>query len=192
MENVLFKVAYPAEFHAQTAVEAALAIRRTMAPRQDRRRHRLGDNRTHEACLRIIDKSGRCRAGRPRPLHPVHGRGATAVRPAGRRPTTRRGGGRSAHHACGHGYPASRSRRFTRDYHDPDKRSIANAVSVRCSTAAGCRSAVAYPLGTGAGARRVCPCWWRSSAPTWPAVPAEAGRAILGLFLDAKRLSATR
>ena len=59
MENVLFKIAWPAEFHAQTAVECAMqlyqqlqAMGRTAA---DIERITL---RTHEACLRIIDKKG--------------------------------------------------------------------------------------------------------------------------------------
>jgi 2-methylcitrate dehydratase len=59
MENVLFKISYPAEFHAQTAVEAAMTIHAAMA-----RAGKTSDDialvtiRTHEACLRIIDKKG--------------------------------------------------------------------------------------------------------------------------------------
>lgn len=59
MENILFKISFPAEFHAQTAVEAAMTLRGEM----------LGAGksiddiasvtiRTHQACLRIIDKVG--------------------------------------------------------------------------------------------------------------------------------------
>ena len=59
MENVLFKISYPAEFHAQTAVEAAMQVHRQLLE--------LGVTheaieritvRTHEACVRIIDKHG--------------------------------------------------------------------------------------------------------------------------------------
>jgi 2-methylcitrate dehydratase len=59
MENVLFKISYPAEFHAQTAVEAAMTIYAAMA-----RVGKTSDDiqritiRTHEACMRIIDKRG--------------------------------------------------------------------------------------------------------------------------------------
>lgn len=59
MENVLFKISYPAEFHAQTAVEAAMTIYAAMAKAGKR-----SDDiarvtiRTHEACMRIIDKHG--------------------------------------------------------------------------------------------------------------------------------------
>jgi 2-methylcitrate dehydratase len=59
MENILFKVSYPAEFHAQTAVEAAMEIHAHMAQvgktAKDIKNVTI---RTHEACLRIIDKKG--------------------------------------------------------------------------------------------------------------------------------------
>ena len=59
MENVLFKISFPAEFHSQTAVECAMDIHRQLG--------KLGKTvadikkitiRTHEACIRIIDKKG--------------------------------------------------------------------------------------------------------------------------------------
>jgi 2-methylcitrate dehydratase len=59
MENILFKIAFPAEFHAQTAVEAALTIHSRM--RQEGRTTEEISKvtiRTHEACIRIIDKHG--------------------------------------------------------------------------------------------------------------------------------------
>jgi 2-methylcitrate dehydratase len=59
MENVLFKISFPAEFHAQTAVEAAMTLHEQL---------KLWDKttddiqkitiRTHEAVIRIIDKKG--------------------------------------------------------------------------------------------------------------------------------------
>ncbi len=56
MENVLFKISYPAEFHAQTAVEAAMTL-------HGRVRERLGEIErvvieTQEPGVRIIDKTG--------------------------------------------------------------------------------------------------------------------------------------
>jgi 2-methylcitrate dehydratase len=56
MENVLFKLSFPAEFHAQTAVEAAMKLYSDVS-------HRLDDIdeiriETQEAAVRIIDKSG--------------------------------------------------------------------------------------------------------------------------------------
>src|SRR5882724_9425156 len=56
MENVLFKISFPAEFHAQTAVECAVKLHPLV-------HHRLAEIErvemsTHESAIRIIDKSG--------------------------------------------------------------------------------------------------------------------------------------
>jgi 2-methylcitrate dehydratase len=56
MENVLFKISYPAEFHAQTAVEAAMQLHAAVAPRLDEIERVLIE--TQEPGLRIIDKTG--------------------------------------------------------------------------------------------------------------------------------------
>ena len=59
MENVLFKISFPAEFHSQTAVEAAMTIYQQMQAAgktsDDIKKITI---RTHEACIRIIDKKG--------------------------------------------------------------------------------------------------------------------------------------
>ena len=56
MENVLFKISFPAEFHAQTAVECAVQLHSQV-------KNRLADIKkvvitTHESAIRIIDKKG--------------------------------------------------------------------------------------------------------------------------------------
>jgi 2-methylcitrate dehydratase len=56
MENVLFKISFPAEFHAQTAVECAVRLHADV-------KDRLNDIKkvvitTHESAIRIIDKTG--------------------------------------------------------------------------------------------------------------------------------------
>ncbi|MGY0691977.1 bifunctional 2-methylcitrate dehydratase/aconitate hydratase [Virgibacillus sp. FSP13] len=56
MENVLFKVAYPAEFHAQTAAEAAVQLHPKVKDRIDEI-DRISIT-THESAIRIIDKKG--------------------------------------------------------------------------------------------------------------------------------------
>ncbi len=56
MENVLFKLSFPAEFHAQTAVEAAMTLHAEVAARLDDVERILIE--TTEAGVRIIDKSG--------------------------------------------------------------------------------------------------------------------------------------
>jgi 2-methylcitrate dehydratase len=56
MEHVLFKISFPAEFHAQTAVECALKLHPLVKERlDDIERVELI---THESAIRIIDKSG--------------------------------------------------------------------------------------------------------------------------------------
>jgi len=56
MENVLFKISFPAEFHAQTAVECALKIHPTVKNRLDEIENI--EITTHESAIRIIDKKG--------------------------------------------------------------------------------------------------------------------------------------
>ncbi len=56
MENILFKISWPAEFHAQTAVEAALKLHPVVKDRLDEIQ-RI-DMHTHESALRIISKVG--------------------------------------------------------------------------------------------------------------------------------------
>jgi 2-methylcitrate dehydratase len=57
MENVLFKISYPAEFHAQTAVEAAMTLHPQVANRLDQIERIVIE--TQEPGVRIIDKTGR-------------------------------------------------------------------------------------------------------------------------------------
>ena len=56
MENVLFKISFPAEFHAQTAVECAVLL----YPEIKNKLHTIEkiEVTTHESALRIIDKTG--------------------------------------------------------------------------------------------------------------------------------------
>ncbi len=59
MENVLFKISFPAEFHSQTAVEAAMTLYEQMqAAGKTAADIEKVTIRTHEACIRIIDKKG--------------------------------------------------------------------------------------------------------------------------------------
>ena len=56
MENILFKISYPAEFHAQTAVECALLL----YPQIKEKLNEIEriEVTTHKSALRIIDKTG--------------------------------------------------------------------------------------------------------------------------------------
>jgi 2-methylcitrate dehydratase len=132
MENVLFKISYPAEFHAQTAVEAAMTLHARLlalakAPDQISRI----TIRTHEACMRIIDKRGPLANPADRdhciqymvavPL--LFGR-LTAADYEDEVASDPRIDSLREKIRC------VEDEAFTRDYHDPDKRSIANALHV--------------------------------------------------------------
>lgn len=56
MENVLFKIAFPAEFHAQTAVECAFKLHPSVKEKLDSIEEITIE--THESAIRIIDKEG--------------------------------------------------------------------------------------------------------------------------------------
>jgi len=129
MENVLFKISFPAEFHAQTAVECALQLHPQVQDRLDAiARVELT---THESAIRIIDKTG--------PLHNPADRDhclqyMTAIGlifgelTAGHYEDTIAADPRID--ALRAKMTVVEDRQYSRDYLDPDKRSIANAVQV--------------------------------------------------------------
>lgn len=147
MEQILFKLSFPAEFHGQTAVEAAVTLHPDVVERIDAiERIELT---THESAIRIISKEGRLDnpADRDHCLQYM-----TAV-------GLLKGNLTSADYedeaAADPRIDVLRSRMevvedadWSRDYHDPDKRSIANAVQVFFSDGS-CtdRVAVEYPIG---------------------------------------------
>ncbi|WLI90290.1 bifunctional 2-methylcitrate dehydratase/aconitate hydratase [Massilia sp. R2A-15] len=132
MENVLFKISFPAEFHAQTAVEAAMIVNAAMA-KVGKRADDIArvTIRTQQACIRIIDKQGPLANPADRdhciqymvavPL--IHGRLTAADYEDGIAADPRIDILR-AKIAC------LEDPSFTADYHDPAKRSIANALAV--------------------------------------------------------------
>jgi 2-methylcitrate dehydratase len=149
MENVLFKISYPAEFHAQTAVEAAMKLRVELMKRG------LTAEviakiaiRTHEACLRIIDKKGPLANPADRdhcvqymvaiPL--LFGR-LTAADYEDAVAADDRIDALRAKIEC------VEEPRFTTDYHDPEKRSIANSLRVEFEDGTVLEETVEYPLG---------------------------------------------
>jgi 2-methylcitrate dehydratase len=129
MEHVLFKISFPAEFHAQTAVEAAVVLHPQV-------RDRLDDIdrivlTTHESAIRIISKQGALNnpADRDHCLQYMAAIGLLK-------------GGLVAEDyeddvAADPRVDALRDRmvveedaRYSQEYHDPAKRSIANAMQV--------------------------------------------------------------
>jgi 2-methylcitrate dehydratase len=135
MENVLFKISFPAEFHSQTAVEAAMTLHKKLAD--------MGKSaadisriviRTHEAAIRIIDKQGPLANPADRdhciqymvavPL--IWGR-LTAADYEDDVASDPRVDALRARIFC------AEDVNFTKDYFDPEKRSIANALTVELS-----------------------------------------------------------
>lgn len=147
MENVLFKISFPAEFHAQTAVEAALTLHPQVTNRVDEISRVVIE--TQESGMRIINKTGPLNnpADRDHCLQymvavPLLKGSLTAddyedVAAADPRIDALRAK-----------MEAKENSGFTRDYLDPQKRSIGNAVQVffRDGTTTG-RVAVEYPVG---------------------------------------------
>ncbi len=132
MENVLFKISFPAEFHSQTAVEAAVTLHRVLAERgrsaDDIRRVTI---RTHEACIRIIDKKGPLNNPADRD-HCIQYMVAVPLL-TGRLTAADYEDGVAADpriDALRDKIACIEDPRFTQEYHDPDKRSIANALAI--------------------------------------------------------------
>jgi 2-methylcitrate dehydratase len=147
MENVLFKISFPAEFHAQTAVECAMQLRPVV-------KDRLADIekitiRTHESAIRIIDKKGPLDNPADRdhciqymvavPL--IHGR-LTAADYEDSIARDARIDALRDKMVC------VEDRQFSKDYHDPGKRSIANAITVKFKDGTKTKEIVVeYPIG---------------------------------------------
>ncbi|KXT11708.1 hypothetical protein AC579_6965 [Pseudocercospora musae] len=136
MENVLFKVSYPAEFHSQTAVEAA-----------ERIHHQLKEmgksaediesvvNRTHEACIRIIDKQFKSMDNYADRDHCVQYMAATMLVFGRLTADDYTDGGEAATsplvESLRQKIECREDPQFTADYHDPEKRTISNALTVK-------------------------------------------------------------
>jgi 2-methylcitrate dehydratase len=150
MENILFKISFPAEFHSQTGVEAAMTIYHQMQAAG-----KTSDDiakvtiRTHEACIRIIDKKG--------PLNNPADRDhciqyMVAVPFIFGRLTAR---DYEEDIAADPRIDALREKivcvedpGYTADYHNPEKRSIANAITVEFKDGTVFEEvAVEYPIG---------------------------------------------
>ena len=150
MENVLFKISYPAEFHAQTAVEAAMTLHyKLKALNKSAEDIRKITIRTHEAAIRIIDKKGPLNNPADRdhciqymvavPL--IYGRLTASDY--------------EDDIASDIWIDVLRDKiecvedvQFTKDYHDPAKRSIANAITIELNDGTVLEEVqVDYPIG---------------------------------------------
>ena len=192
MENVLFKISYPAEFHAQTAVECAMKLHEQVKGRLDEI-DRI-ELTTHESAIRIISKVGALNNPADRdhclqymvavPL--IFGRliaedyeDAVAADP-------RIDGLRGK-------MVVQEDKRYSREYLEADKRSIANAIQVFFKD--GTHTAkveVEYPVGHRRRREEGIPLLvekFRHNLAT--RFPARRAEAILALCQDGKQLAAT-
>ena len=192
MENVLFKIAFPAEFHGQTAVEAAFALHPEVVGRLDEVERVVID--TQESAIRIIDKTG--------PLHNPADRDhciqyMTAVGLIF--------GVLTADHyedvfAADPRIDALREKtevieteRYSREYFDPNKRSIANAVQVFFGDGAKTEKVeIEYPIGHRRRRQEGIPLLKRKFAANLRTrFPAHRAQEIEVLCHDQERLEAT-
>ena len=192
MENVLFKVAFPAEFHAQTAVECAMQLHPQVKDRLDQiARIEL---RTQEPAIRIISKTGPLYNPADRdhciqymiavPL--IHGyltaecyEDAFAADPR--------------LDALREKITVTEEPQFTKDYYDPDKRAIGNAVRVFFKDGTSTEEAVVeYPLGHRRRRAEGVPLLERKFREALAAhYPAQQAEAIIALFQSPEQLAAT-
>ena len=150
MENVLFKISFPAEFHSQTACEAAFTLHAWMkANGKSAEDISKVSIRTHEACIRIIDKKGPLNNPADRdhcvqymvavPL--IFGRLTAADYEDGVAADPRIDALREK-------IVCVEDPQFTKDYHDPEKRSIANALTIEFKDGTSTDEVVVeYPIG---------------------------------------------
>jgi 2-methylcitrate dehydratase len=189
MENVLFKISFPAEFHAQTAVEVAIRL-------HPRVRHRLEDVQqiiitTQEPAIRIIDKTGPLYNPADRDhclqymvaigllfgeLTADHYEDVTASDPRV--------------DALRMKMVVQEDSRYTREYLEPDKRSIANAVQVFFKDGSATeKMEVEYPVGHRRRRAEGIPLLvkkFKTNAKT--RFPPQRVEQILALFEEVKRL----
>ena len=192
MENVLFKISFPAEFHAQTAAECAMQLHPRVKDRiSEIERITI---RTQEAAIRIIDKKGPLNnyADRDHCIQYivavilVFGRltaadyeDAVAADP--RIDTLRE------KMIC------VEDPQFTRDYHDPEKRSIANGLTVEFKNGEKLDEVVMeYPLGHRLRRNEGIPLLeTKFEANLARVFPAERQKRIIDLCRDRERLETT-
>ncbi len=192
MEQILFKISFPAEFHSQTAVECAIQLHPKVASRLDEIEKIVLT--THDSAIRIIDKKGPLNnpADRDHCLQYMVAVGLIK-------------GNLTA--ADYEDEAASDPRidmlrdkmvtledpQYSHDYHDPDKRSIANAIQVYFKDGSSSdKVVVEYPIGhRRRRAEGIPELVKKFKVNLARRFPAKQQNAILDLCLDQGRLEAT-
>ena len=195
MDNVLFKISFPAEFHSQTAVEASMTIHGELK--------KLGKSeadikkitiRTHEACIRIIDKKGPLNNPADRD-HCVQYMVAVPII-FGRLTASDYEDGIASDKRIDvlrDKIVCVEDTKFTKDYHDPNKRSIANALTVEFTDGKKLKEIVVeYPIGHKRRRKEGMPVLMAKFRTNLARVFADKQRgAIWDLCIDHKKLDAT-
>jgi 2-methylcitrate dehydratase len=194
MENVLFKISFPAEFHSQTAVECAMdiheALKKAGRKPEDIKRITI---RTHEAAIRIIDKKGPLTnpADRDHCIQymvavPILFGRLTAADYEDVVASDPRIDKLRDRIVC------VEDKQFTRDYHDPEKRSIANALTVEFNDGRKLGEFVCeYPIGHKRRRKEGMPVLVEKFKTNLARrFPAKQQKAILDVCMDPARLAA--
>ena len=136
MENVLFKVSYPAEFHSQTSIEAAQRLNKKLSA-MGKTADDIDEitNRTHEGCIRIIDKQFKPMDNYADRDHCVQYMTAVMLVFNRLEASDYSDDSEAAQSPL---VESLRKRiscvedpQFTKDYHDPEKRTISNALTIK-------------------------------------------------------------
>ncbi|HXX80646.1 MAG TPA: 2-methylcitrate dehydratase, partial [Thermodesulfovibrionales bacterium] len=192
MEHVLFKISFPAEFHSQTAVECAVilhaALKKKGISADDIKKITI---RTHEAAIRIIDKKGPLNNPADRdhciqymvavPL--IFGRLTAADYEDNVAADPRIDALREK-------IECVEDPQFTRDYHDPEKRSIANGLTVELKDGTTLPEVVVeYPIGHRRRRKEGIPVLAEKFRTNLARrFPLKQQKAILNISLDQSRL----
>ena len=195
MENVLFKISFPAEFHSQTAVECAMDLHQRLAKSgrkpEDIKKITI---RTHEACIRIIDKKGPLNnpADRDHCIQymvavPILFGRLTASDYEDAIASDPRIDNLRDKIVC------VEDKQFTKDYHDPKKRSIANAFTVEFKDGKKLPEIVCeYPIGHKRRRKEGMPVLVEKFKTNLARrFPAKQQKAILDLCNNANKLAST-
>lgn len=190
MENILFKVAFPAEFHAQTAVEAAFKIHPFVKDKL--MQIKSIDIETHASAIRIIDKQGELKnpADRDHCLQYMVAVGLLK-------------GELSAEDYEDKAAQESRidwlrskmlvkeNVQFSRDYLDPDKRSIASALAITFADGSHQKVVIEYPLGHRKRREEALPLLYKKCAENFSSrFHKEKVEQLLKLFQEPSKLYA--
>jgi 2-methylcitrate dehydratase len=192
MEHVLFKISFPAEFHAQTAVECAMTLHPQVRDRIDEIKKIT--IRTHESAIRIIDKQGKLANFADRDhciqymvaVPMIFGRlvasdyeDAVASDPR--------------IDALRDKMVCKEDKQFTKDYLDSDKRSIANGITVEFKDGSKLKEVVVeYPIGHRRRRKEGIPVLIEKFKSNLALkIPPKNAKQILAACDDQKKLEAT-